>query len=153
VIYLQPIENRNCGAERECPFCGSVQILSRHHLIPVEYGGSDLPRNLLMICWDCHRLIHERFDNRKLAQELNTFEKLKIALLREKPHKREVIVEVASAGAKSLKKALNQARDLCGMYWTEEGVVSREGFLPSEEAKELLAFLKGEGGSYGSYRG
>lgn len=32
--------------------------LAIHHRIPVEFGGTDSPSNLVLVCGNCHRLIH-----------------------------------------------------------------------------------------------
>ena len=59
----------------QCPLCQrEVQMLTVHHLIPKQKGGNKGPT--IDICPACHKQIHSLFDNARLAQELNTQEKL-----------------------------------------------------------------------------
>ncbi len=59
-----------------CELCGrSVEVLTRHHLIPIHKDGRDGPT--AQLCSACHRQIHSLFDNATLARELNTVEKLR----------------------------------------------------------------------------
>lgn len=59
--------------EREC------DRLTVHHLIPRQHTKRKKldPGATIDICSACHRQIHSLFDNRVLAAELNTLEKLK----------------------------------------------------------------------------
>lgn len=64
-------------AEREhpsgdrCELCARrVPDLTVHHLIPKEEGGAG--GETLDVCPACHHQIHALFDNRTLAEELNT---------------------------------------------------------------------------------
>ncbi|MBW4682363.1 MAG: HNH endonuclease [Microcoleus vaginatus WJT46-NPBG5] len=64
-----------------CELCErEVKHLTIHHLIPQQY----IKRKKLStspttnICSACHRQIHVLFDNKRLAEELNTLEQLKI---------------------------------------------------------------------------
>ena len=45
---------------RRCQACDSTQwqVLTVHHIIPVEYRGRDVLRNLITLCANCHRLVH-----------------------------------------------------------------------------------------------
>lgn len=67
-------ENMNCElCERE------VTRLTAHHLIPrqkVKQKKAN-PGPTVDICSACHRQIHNLFDNKRLAKELNSLEKLK----------------------------------------------------------------------------
>lgn len=59
-----------------CELCGrSVEVLTRHHLIPIHKDGRDGP--IAELCLACHRQIHTLFDNTTLAREFNTLEKLR----------------------------------------------------------------------------
>lgn len=59
-----------------CELCErEVEHLTAHHLIPREEKGNHGPK--INICPPCHKQIHTLFDNKHLAQELNTLEKLK----------------------------------------------------------------------------
>ncbi|MFH7030613.1 MAG: HNH endonuclease [Heteroscytonema crispum UTEX LB 1556] len=59
-----------------CELCErEVDKLTIHHLIPKQKKGQHGPK--INICSACHRQIHTLFDNRRLAQELHSPEKLK----------------------------------------------------------------------------
>lgn len=60
----------------KCELCQrEVENLTVHHLIPKQKNGHHGPK--INICSACHRQIHNLFDNTRLAQELNTLEKLR----------------------------------------------------------------------------
>ncbi|MDJ0688055.1 MAG: hypothetical protein QNJ41_06075 [Xenococcaceae cyanobacterium MO_188.B32] len=64
----------------ECKLCQrEMENLTIHHLIPRQYLKrkkiADSPT--VNICTACHKQIHALFDNKKLARELNTPDKLK----------------------------------------------------------------------------
>lgn len=63
----------------QCEICGINKAKQRHHLIPVSMEKTNLEQKprLLMVCRNCHREIHRRFSNYKLALELNSKEKLR----------------------------------------------------------------------------
>lgn len=44
----------------ENPGCGQAVFLQVHHRRPVAGGGSDDARNLVVLCWRCHRELHAR---------------------------------------------------------------------------------------------
>ncbi len=64
----------------ECELCArEMKNLTVHHLIPRQHTKR---KNLeisptIDICSACHRQIHVLFDNKHLAQELNTIKALK----------------------------------------------------------------------------
>lgn len=43
-----------------CRNCGSTENLTLHHIIPKAMNGSDSPRNLILLCRECHILEHSR---------------------------------------------------------------------------------------------
>jgi 5-methylcytosine-specific restriction endonuclease McrA len=49
----------------ECEQCGSKENLVVHHLVRLNMGGKDIPRNIQIVCAKCHRLIHFKEFNRK----------------------------------------------------------------------------------------
>ncbi|MGK7948313.1 MAG: HNH endonuclease [Xenococcaceae cyanobacterium] len=64
----------------ECKLCQrEMDSLTIHHLIPRQYLKrkkiADSPT--VSICTACHKQIHALFDNKKLARELNSLDKLK----------------------------------------------------------------------------
>lgn len=70
-----------------CEICGREKPLTFHHLIPRAKHGKrvirerferpDLKARGIWVCHLCHRQIHRFFDNRRLAEELNTVERLR----------------------------------------------------------------------------
>lgn len=59
----------------QCQLCErEIEQLTVHHLIPKQKKGTHGPT--IDICSACHRQIHTLFDNKRLAAELNTLEKL-----------------------------------------------------------------------------
>lgn len=43
-----------------CRKCGSTQKIHRHHKIPLEAGGKDIPENIIILCASCHSKEHHR---------------------------------------------------------------------------------------------
>lgn len=41
-----------------CALCDNTQGLQVHHVVHRSQGGSDLPQNLITLCWKCHAAIH-----------------------------------------------------------------------------------------------
>jgi len=63
-----------------CQLCArDVPTLTEHHLTPRQQTKRKKldPGETIDICSACHRQIHVLFDNRRLAQELNTVDRLK----------------------------------------------------------------------------
>ena len=63
----------------QCELCDrQMEALTAHHLIPKQNTKrkNEDPSPTIDICSACHRQIHSLFDNKYLAQELNTLEKL-----------------------------------------------------------------------------
>ncbi len=63
-----------------CQLCDrAVARLTDHHLVPRQHTKRKKldPGETIKICPACHRQIHTLFDNRQLAQELNTIDALK----------------------------------------------------------------------------
>ena len=64
----------------QCELCDrQMEALTAHHLTPKQNTKrkNEDPSPTIDICSACHRQIHSLFDNKHLAQELNTLEKLK----------------------------------------------------------------------------
>jgi hypothetical protein len=67
-----------------CAMCKRDMPLTKHHLIPREHQkdfkrkGASLEQlnDRLLICRPCHSAIHRTLDNRALATEFNTLDKL-----------------------------------------------------------------------------
>lgn len=63
-----------------CQICDrNVDQLTVHHLIPRQHTKrrKQAPGPTVDICSACHKQIHTLFDNRHLARELNTLERLR----------------------------------------------------------------------------
>lgn len=59
-----------------CELCRrETPDLTRHHLVPREEDGAGGPT--AVVCGACHRQLHALFDNRVLARELDTVERLR----------------------------------------------------------------------------
>lgn len=41
-----------------CCNCGSTENLHFHHIVPVIYGGRNIPSNIAVVCESCHSHIH-----------------------------------------------------------------------------------------------
>lgn len=50
-----------------------MERLTRHHLRPRAHGGTET----VLLCSGCHRQVHALFENRTLAEELDSLEKLR----------------------------------------------------------------------------
>jgi hypothetical protein len=44
--------------KRHCFSCGTERADHVHHVIQVQYGGSNTARNLVALCFTCHRSVH-----------------------------------------------------------------------------------------------
>ena len=63
-----------------CELCGrEVNRLTVHHLVPKQRVKQKKAEAgpTANICSPCHKQIHNLFDNKRLAQELNTLDKLR----------------------------------------------------------------------------
>lgn len=73
--------------EQNCELCERSLTLTEHHLIPREMHNKswckkkftleERKNNKINICHDCHDAIHRFVDNKTLAKEYNTLDKLK----------------------------------------------------------------------------
>lgn len=41
-----------------CCNCGSTESIEWHHVVPRALGGTNNPRNIIPLCWKCHKTIH-----------------------------------------------------------------------------------------------
>jgi 5-methylcytosine-specific restriction endonuclease McrA len=70
-----------------CTLCGQPSHLTFHHLVPKDlhdkrwvrgrYSIDALRNRGIWICRSCHDFLHRSFDERELAQRLDTVEKLR----------------------------------------------------------------------------
>ncbi|ETW03872.1 hypothetical protein H310_05217 [Aphanomyces invadans] len=72
------------GGDERCAMCERPVHLTEHHLIPRQIHARYLKRGYtrdflnrcIRICRSCHSKIHSTIDNRTLAEDFNTLEKL-----------------------------------------------------------------------------
>ena len=43
---------------KKCYNCGAIKDLQYHHIVPVIYGGNDVPSNIAVLCGNCHSNVH-----------------------------------------------------------------------------------------------
>lgn len=69
-----------------CELCGRTRTLTFHHLIPRsvhskkryinKFGKSEMRDRGILLCHHCHNGLHDLFDEKTLADKLNTRELL-----------------------------------------------------------------------------
>lgn len=63
-----------------CELCGRTIKTTEHHLVPKERKKhEDGFGAIAQLCRDCHRKLHATWDNKVLAKDYNTIDKLKAA--------------------------------------------------------------------------
>ena len=63
---------QGCGYGDQIPDLASM--FSVHHMVPVQYGGSDAPNNLILLCQNCHKMVHD-YEIGRIALSKDTFNK------------------------------------------------------------------------------
>lgn len=62
---------KSLKAGKTCFFCETKEELTLHHIIRRELGGATEDDNLLVVCRDCHDLIHDgKIDDKHLILEM-----------------------------------------------------------------------------------
>lgn len=69
-----------------CELCERELVLTEHHLIPREmhnkkwcqkmFSSEERKQRKALVCQDCHAAIHTFIENKELAKEYNTVDKL-----------------------------------------------------------------------------
>ncbi|WP_347242469.1 HNH endonuclease [Nostoc sp. FACHB-888] len=80
VLAKQSISQVSNNQQQQCQLCQrEMKSLTVHHLVPRQNTKRKKqdPGPTANICSACHRQIHALFDNKLLALELNTLDKLK----------------------------------------------------------------------------
>lgn len=79
-VIRRSIESRDNGY---CQCCGYGEnepdlmgVFHVHHIIAVQYGGSDNKSNLVLVCNNCHTLIHD-YEKGRFLPDKTTFDRLK----------------------------------------------------------------------------
>jgi hypothetical protein len=65
--------------ETGCVLCLRDTKTTRHHLIPASRKRHEGDSPKIPLCPTCHRKIHATFDNKQLAREYSTIEKIREA--------------------------------------------------------------------------
>jgi 5-methylcytosine-specific restriction endonuclease McrA len=62
-----------------CRSCNRTQSLQPHHIKFRSHGGTDTLDNLVTLCWQCHRAVHDGFLKITIDSDLGTihFERMK----------------------------------------------------------------------------
>lgn len=128
-VVRRTVETRDHG---ECQACGYgrgvadfMGVFNVHHIVAVQYGGSDSQENLILLCQNCHKLAHdyetgrfqplqETFDSLLSVKRIivlgNILRKLRIqsmaAIKKQDPN----TFRVVNKGAMGLGKALIKAK-------------------------------------------
>lgn len=62
-----------CGYGRNVPdLMGAFQV---HHIVPVQYSGDDSKGNLILLCHNCHALVHD-YETGRFTPEQETYDRL-----------------------------------------------------------------------------
>ena len=56
---------------KACAFCGSVENLEEHHMIPLSMGGTNADENLIFLCYSCHKAV-TAYQNKLRKTEVRT---------------------------------------------------------------------------------
>lgn len=127
----------------KCQVCGfSIpQALKVHHILPVSLGGKDMKRNFVLLCSNCHTLVHffssKRFNEKSLSgflkQEYPRTSIERITKLAQKVQNAKCKIE------QSNNKWNPQNRNSKKLYSILEAVasVSRRNDYSNEKAKHL----------------
>lgn len=78
-VIRRSVESRAGGACECCGYgkgepdlMGAFQV---HHMVPVQYGGSDGKSNLILLCHNCHKLVHD-YETGRFTPEKETYDRL-----------------------------------------------------------------------------
>lgn len=58
------IDRDGLRANGWCAYCLATKKVIVHHRLPIDKGGGNEPHNLIVLCWRCHRLLHQFLGNR-----------------------------------------------------------------------------------------
>lgn len=77
-VVRRAVESRDHG---ECQACGYghgeedfAGVFNVHHMVAVMYGGSDSKNNLILLCQNCHKLVHD-YEKGRFNPDTKTFDK------------------------------------------------------------------------------
>lgn len=77
-VIRRSVESRAGGACECCGYgkgvpdlMGAFQV---HHIVAVQYGGSDSKLNLILLCHNCHKLVHD-YESARFTPEQETYDR------------------------------------------------------------------------------
>lgn len=50
-----------------CVNCGATKNLIRHHIVPIALGGTNNSGNIVILCENCHKIVHGKTSNLSIA--------------------------------------------------------------------------------------
>ena len=56
---------RYVAHKAKCFMCGGREFLESHHIVPRAWGGLDIDLNIIPLCPNCHRKIHQYLNRYK----------------------------------------------------------------------------------------
>ena len=112
---------------KKCCNCGSTENLQYHHIVPVVYGGNEVPTNVAVLCGSCHSKTHYG-----KGDVINHNDAVRRGL--EAAKARGVKLGRKEADAERIIKAIaensSQFHDICEVDWeimTEDEIMSMLG--------------------------
>lgn len=57
----------------KCIFCGSSQAAPNAHLIPRSHGGLGTEKNIITLCFDCHRRMDQTTERQQLCARAEAY--------------------------------------------------------------------------------
>lgn len=78
-VIRRSVESRAGGACECCSYGKDVPdlmgVFQVHHIVPVQYGGDDSKGNLILLCHNCHKLVHD-YETGRFSPEQDTYNRL-----------------------------------------------------------------------------
>ena len=60
---LSSIGSNIIGAQKRCSNCGAMGNLEFHHIKSLSKGGTNNIKNIKVLCFECHKLVHKNIKN------------------------------------------------------------------------------------------
>lgn len=57
-------ERTTQSGDEGCLFCGTVDDIEKHHIVPRKFGGTDDNENLIRVCSECNKKIEQTWNRR-----------------------------------------------------------------------------------------
>jgi 5-methylcytosine-specific restriction endonuclease McrA len=81
IVLSKRIEIVKIVAHSICPVCLSKKANSEHHIVPRSAGGSDNPRNKVLLCDSCHDIVELLYDEFGLTYSPDLVTKIRLNYL------------------------------------------------------------------------